>query len=279
MRSRNYCFTINNYTEGDLLQCKTLECRYLVVGEEVGESGTPHLQGTVCFVNTRTFSAVKKDLPKAHIEVCRNVQSSITYCKKDGKFFEKGDPPKTPQEIGKNEKERWKDVRLAAEEGRWDDIPESVRFNQAKLIKYHYDMAQLSVRLEDTEEEHLWYCGPPGTGKSRKAREENPDAYLKMCNKWWDGYDNEDVVLIEDFDASHTVLCHHLKIWADRYPFMAEYKGGARKIRPKKIIVTSNYHPKDIWQKAGDLDPILRRFAVWKFGNWDDENVQWNFNW
>lgn len=106
----------------------------------------------------------------------------------------------------------------------------------------------------------LWYYGPTGTGKFCSAREEYPELYLKMCNKWWDNYQGEDVVLLEDFDEDHAKLVHHLKIWGDCYPFPAEVKGGSIKIRPKLIIVISNYKIEDIWSKKSDYEPILRRF-------------------
>lgn len=85
-----------------------------------------------------------------------------------------------------------------------------------------------------------------------------------MCNKWWDGYDNEPEVLIEDIGIEHgKILTHHLKIWADRYSFLAESKGFARKIRPALILVTSNYSPDMIWsEQEEDLKAIKRRFNI-----------------
>ncbi len=53
----------------------------------------------------------------------------------------------------------------------------------------------------------------------------------------------------------------HLKVWGDHYPFTAEGKGYTLdKIRPKRIIVTSNYRISDIYEDPKDHEPIQRRF-------------------
>ena len=109
-----------------------------------------------------------------------------------------------------------------------------------------------------------WYWGEPGTGKTRKAWEENPGLYVKNINKWWDHYENEDVVLLDDWDPNHKCLVQYLKTWADRYPFCAEVKGSSRLIRPKKIIVTSNYPIEDCFDPI-DAEAIRRRFKVTHF--------------
>lgn len=262
-RSRNFTFTQNNYPNTELVD--NVECKYIIYGKEVGASGTPHLQGFITFRNQKTLKAAIKVLPGCHVEVAKTVHAAIEYCKKDGDFTERGDKPMTQAEKGETEQVRWKRVREAAEEGDYDAIPDDIRFKYYKNIEYFNREASKQKKLDDTEEDHEWYFGETGTGKSRKAREEHPDAYLKMCNKWWDGYKGEEVVIIEDFDSNHSVLGHHMKIWLDRYPFLAEVKGGTVKIRPKKIIVTSNYEPEAIWQDNTTLLPILRRVKKKEF--------------
>ena len=50
--------------------------------------------------------------------------------------------------------------------------------------------------------------------------------YPKLNNKWWDGYQSQKVVIMEDVDKETVkFLHHHLKIWADRWGFIGETKG------------------------------------------------------
>lgn len=49
---------------------------------------------------------------------------------------------------------------------------------------------------------NFWIMGATGVGKSRYVREKHYPVYPKMRNKWWDGYDGEDVVVIEELSPS-----------------------------------------------------------------------------
>lgn len=266
-RSYGFCFTLNNYNEEEYNELLSMDCRYVIIGKEVGESGTPHLQGFVQFNSLKTLSGLKKVNGRAHWEATKgSIDQNVAYCSKDGCFEERGIKPLSKKRQGENERERWDLALNCAKEGRWDEVPTDILVRYGKNLEWAVQKVdQMSRDLSDTEVEMEWYYGAPGTGKSRKAREENPGAYLKASNKWWDGYVNQEVVIVEDFDKAHACMCHHLKIWADRYKFPAEVKGGKIDIRPKKIIVTSNYHPRDIWEDERDYGPILRRFKVIRF--------------
>lgn len=52
-----------------------------------------------------------------------------------------------------------------------------------------------------------------------------------------------------------------MKRWADHYPFPIDVKYASNNIRPKRIVITSNYHPKELFS-GEDLEAILRRFKV-----------------
>lgn len=106
-----------------------------------------------------------------------------------------------------------------------------------------------------------WHWGPTGTGKSKHCRATWPDAFIKSNDMWWDGYEGEETVLIEELGPKQ-INGHNIKLWSDHYPFKAATKGGQILIRPKRIIVTSNYPIDRCWEAREDIEPILRRFKV-----------------
>jgi hypothetical protein len=163
----------------------------------------------------------------------------------------------------------WADVRQAAITSRFESIPDKI------FVTHYRNLKQISLdhgiapTYSDEELQCFWYWGDAGTGKSWAARHDfQDDYYIKETGTfWWCGYKYEPTVIIDDFDKRDgDKFLHKLKIWADKYPFPAEVKGGMmNKIRPKTFIVTSNYHPQAIWNKKEDIQPILRRFKVIHF--------------
>jgi hypothetical protein len=53
-----------------------------VFQEEKSESGTAHLQGCFKHRNPIDFASVKKNMPRAHLEPCKNWNKSVLYCSK-----------------------------------------------------------------------------------------------------------------------------------------------------------------------------------------------------
>lgn len=266
-RSRTWCFTLNNYTTEEEEGCRTIDTVYKIFGKEVGDQGTPHLQGYLVFANKKSLAQLKKLLPRAHLESAKaDAIKNAEYCSKEGDVFEEGERPKTSKEKGENEKNRWKRALEKAQEGdmEWleENEPHIVLMNKAKLLSHKKFKGEI---LEEIENE--WWVGPSGTGKSRKAWADYPGLFPKDLNKWWDGYKGQEVVLIEEWSPKNDCTASALKKWADRYPFNGQIKGGTLElIRPKKIIVTSNYTIEECFPDERDSGPMNRRFKTVRFG-------------
>ena len=130
--SRSWCYTVNNFTEEDRDGLRALTCAYNVFGYERGDEGTPHLQGYIHFKDCKTLSAVKKVMPRAHLEPRKGtVDQAVEYCKKEGDFEEFGIKPMSQTEKGAANKRRYEEALQMAKEGRFDDIP-------GDLLTRHY---------------------------------------------------------------------------------------------------------------------------------------------
>lgn len=270
---RNWVFTLNNYTADEETHIQnSIEYTYVCYGREVGEEAkTPHLQGMVCFKNARSLAGVKKIISaRCHLEkMMGTVDEARAYCIKDGDIFEKGEKPMSQAEKGQSEKDRYETAWRQAKLGNYEAIDADIRVRCYSTLKnIAKDFLVKPADLNDVCGTWIW--GPPGTGKSRLARHKYPIAYDKPCNKWWDGYAQQPACIIDDFDLLGKSLGHHLKIWSDRYSFIAEIKGGAIAIRPQHVCITSNYHPEAIWPEDQEmLGAILRRFEIIKLDFYD----------
>ena len=95
-RHRNWCFTLNNWIEDEFEKIKKWiikYCKYGIIGREIGEQGTPHLQGYFQRNNPGSLSGLKTQVsPRAHFEIARGTPSqNYEYCtKEDGTPWEHG---------------------------------------------------------------------------------------------------------------------------------------------------------------------------------------------
>jgi len=256
-KSRNYCFTVNNYTEDAYQAILELPCKYIVVAKEVGESGTPHIQGFIMYKDQKTVSAMSKIIIRAHFEITKGTPiQAMEYCKKTEEWEERGEPPtgsgkRTDLDIVKE---------ILKDTGKMSDVVQVVTSYQAVrmaevILKYHE-----APRTWKTEVS--WFYGPTGSGKSRQAYEElGVDCYTCLSTgKWFEGYDSHENVLIDDMRKDFLKF-HELLRLLDRYAVRVECKGGSRQFRAKRIIITSAYSPNELFDTREDIQQLLRRIS------------------
>lgn len=292
--ARRWTFTINNYSDDELSALQFIterlsdgsmehlrgpyekwsNCKAIIFEKEVGEQGTPHIQGYF-EMNARITLPSLKQLPpleRAHLEVARGTRpDNYAYCSKTGDDVYEWHASDVDIDANRDTRNQWDIIkRMIIDHSSFNEIrdayPETALRYESGLRKWIHESCQEELQEYDgsLKEKNLWIYGDAGIGKSRWCWDQQGSKYNKPCNKWWDGYDNESIVIIEDMDPTKaSMLSHHLKIWGDRYPFTAEIKGGALAVQPTyKLYVTSNYSPDECFQNPQDLAAIRRRFKV-----------------
>lgn len=151
-------------------------------------------------------------------------------------------------------------VVVAAKSGRWADVPPDI------LVRYYGNLRRISADFSEVHgnEKHVSvYWGATGTGKSRRAWTEYPDAYSKdPLTKFWCGYQAQQTVIIDEFRGVISIA--HMLRWLDRYPVRVEVKGSSVGLAATRIIITSNLDPRNWYPDldAETLAALMRRFTV-----------------
>lgn len=254
-RSRNYCFTLNNYKETDVDCISNIQgYKYLIIGHEIGAKGTPHLQGYIMFKNARNYESVKNYIKRWHVEIAKgSPHENFVYCSKDNKYTEFGERPK-----GQGFRSDIDHIKsLVKSNTSIKEIYENCNSYQA--LRFAEKGLELYSAKRNWKPKVFWYYGSTGTGKTKRALEECPEAWISGRNlKWWQGYECQTEVIIDDFRKDFCTFHELLRI-LDRYPYTVEIKGGSRQLLAKVIIITSPYDPWHTYETREDIGQLIRR--------------------
>nr|WAE42854.1 MAG: replication associated protein [Cressdnaviricota sp.] len=276
---RNNCFTLNNYTEDDVVRLLgDNHFKYIVFGREIAKTGTPHLQGYFELRKVTKFNTVRGlFLNRASLEGRLGSQEeAVLYCKKGEQTHDEWVRLKAAgpnygrnaivHETGvPNEQGARRDLDnirgMAIEEG----MRRVTTVGNMQQIRVAERFLTYNEPERDWVTEVIWISGASGVGKSRRAREIcNPDdTYTQnRGGKWWDGYDGHEDIILDDFRDSWWSLTDMLAL-LDRYGYQVEVKGGHRQIRARRIIVTSVKTPDECYGNAlgNDREQLRRRIS------------------
>lgn len=266
-RGKHWVFTLNNPTDDEIehFRSDAIGASWIIFQGEIGESGTRHLQGAVSFGTPKRFGQLKKLLgERGHYELRKgSVEDNIKYCTKGRTHdptiprFEKGERPLS--QGSRSDLVRAAElIKSGANEAQlFADFP-GLYFRYGRGLR---EAIRLCSKPRDFKSEVYWYWGPTGTGKSRKAFEEAPDAFWKSgIDNWWDGYLGQEVIIIDDYRTNMCPFNFLLRL-LDRYPLLVPIKGGFVNFVAKKIYITTPKTPRDTWNNRvdEDLKQLVRR--------------------
>lgn len=299
-RQNSYVFTINNYTPETL---KTIQdyldtnscCRYLSYGEEVGASGTPHIQGYIEFFDGKgkTASAFNKSCNLKKGGNWANCLRRLGTPEEASGYTKKGSASKPDEGYSifhSNPDKSWTGHSYGelSKQGERTDLKEIVDQIMAGTLKvntikrenpmlYHKygrtlnDCEDLYLRSQFRTEmtEGVWLFGPTGVGKSHLAFQDyDPDnvyEWKKDDKGWQDGYTGQEVVVINEFRGD-TMKYDHLLELVDKWPKTVSRRG--REPVPflaKLVIITSSLSPEEVFcnrAKKDNIAQLYRRFTV-----------------
>lgn len=110
--AKYWSFTTNNYGDDDTFASLPEGSLHLVVGREVSDSGTPHLQGAIALSRPRTLGWLRRNVSQfrhCHLSVSRNPSAAVVYCKKGGDYDEFGTWPNRCNQGKRNDLEAFKE--------------------------------------------------------------------------------------------------------------------------------------------------------------------------
>lgn len=273
VKGKYWCFTLNN-PPSDFEFPQTDKCTYYVYQTEIGENETPHIQGYVEFTTRVSLRFLSNLLPRAHWERRKGTaEQAAAYCKK---LETQVSGPHEWGILSRPERGRRTDLEsLAADVFARVPIAELRQRHPGHSLRYR---AAIVATQNDLQREAfsrvvrhglrtlvLW--GIPGSGKTRSVYDHFGLDRVFTLNTatngalWFDGYDSEPVLLIDDF-RGWIRFQEVLKI-CDIYPYRCSVKGSFIYAAWKVVVFTSNHHYSEWWKEEANhcIEAFERRVS------------------
>lgn len=258
-----WCFTLNNWSEEEYQAIWNIQCSYLIIGKEVGQQGTPHLQG---YIKLNKYCKKKEAIvllgERTSVRCARgSALENKKYCSKGEGTKENPINPDFAEKGVLTEQGKRTDIELlyeAIDAGTpewtlWKEMPNAMNnclrsYDRIKACKQREEAIEAAEREILPEVHVLW--GDTGVGKTTAIlREYGPrNCYAAewgdSTHIWWDGYEDQENIVINDF-YGNLPLCYMLRLLGD-HMMRLNAKNTFKYRRAKRIFITSNIPP-DQW--------------------------------
>ena len=273
MTSRNWCITINNPEWTPIIITEEMKevLKVLIYQLEEGLNGTIHVQGYLETFSPVRLSKIKNLFPKVHAERRKgNRLQAVQYVtkedtRKDGPWIYHHKGLSLEEYIGslsssKERRSSLEDIKAKLDGGCSENIIADEFFTDwVRHFKAFREYKLLKTKPRNSFDKLIVILGPSGTGKSKFCMDQYPNAYWKQRSNWWDGYNGEEVVILDEF---YGWLPFDLLLrLCDRYPLLLERKGGQVQCEATTVVITSNLVPQD-WYQKGYKPALYRRIST-----------------
>jgi len=261
-RVRRYCLTLNNPTEDEasaIAHASLKNVKRLIIGEEIGESGTPHYQGFVHLKNAMTLTALKKWLgsKRYHIERANGTDyEAWSYCAKDGSvLIQHGDEPSIEGELSD-----WEKIAQMVMDGSTNleiisRYPSIAIRCQAALDRMRLEHERQNAEWRNLEVQFI--TGPTGFGKTRGVMEAFGYANVYRVQNYnssmFDEYAGEDVIIFEEFRGQ--VRIEQMLNFLDGYPCHLPARYANKMAKFTKVFMLTNVEFNTLYPRIQENHP------------------------
>lgn len=244
--------------------------RYLVVQSEIcPKSQKFHWQGYIQMFNQCRMRKIKLlfNYMGLHLELARgSAEQNRAYCTKiksaEGQVFEFG------KAVSQGFRSDLESIKKCLDDGGTmeqvanDHFGDYVRY-RSNLQSYK-NICDKKLRSKRRTVQGILKIGPTGTGKTTGTLDEYGDENVfVMCfngTEWWDGYEGEKIILIDDYN--NDIKINRLLQLMNGVKCRLPIKGGFTWANWDKVILTSNLRINELHSnaKSAHRAALMRRF-------------------